>query len=58
MASSRPEEMAGRSAGKRKVVAPLLRFLKTTDLGERDGWRAMKLEWERKNDQGGEDLLG
>ena len=33
------------------AVAPLLRFLKTTDVGGREGARERKLEWERKNDQ-------
>ena len=40
------------------AVAPLLRFLKATDIGGREGARERELEWERKNDQAGEDLLG
>ena len=43
--------------GNEKAVAPLLRFLKTTDVGGR-GAREREIEWERKNDQAGEDLLG
>lgn len=48
--------MAGQ-LGNKKAVAPLLKFLKTTDVGEREGARERELEWERKNDQVGEDLL-
>lgn len=40
------------------AVAPLLRFLKATDIGGREGARERELEWERINDQAGEDLLG
>ena len=41
-----------------KAVAPLLRFLKATDVGGREWARERELEWERKNDQAGEDLPG
>ena len=41
-----------------KAVAPLLRFLKATGVGGREGARERELEWGRKNDQAGEDLLG
>ncbi len=41
-----------------KAVAPLLRFLKTTDVEGREGAREKEIEWEQKNDQAGEDLLG
>ena len=41
-----------------KAVAPLLRFLKATEVGGREGARERELEWGRKNDQAGEDLLG
>ena len=44
--------------GDGKAVAPLLKFLKTTGIGGREGARERELEWERKNDQEGEDLLG
>ena len=40
-----------------KAVAPLLKFLRTTDVGGREGARERELEWERRNDQAGEDLL-
>ncbi len=42
----------------KKAVAPLLRFLKTTDVGGREGAREKEREEEQKNDQAGEDLLG
>ena len=41
-----------------RAVAPLLRFLKKTEIGGREGARERELEWERRNDQAGEDLLG
>ena len=44
--------------GNEKAVALLLRFLKATDVGGREGAREREIEWERKNDQAGEDLLG
>ena len=40
------------------AVTPLLGFLKATDVGAREGARGREAEWERKNDQAGEDLLG
>ena len=43
--------------GNEKAVAPLLKFLETTDVGGREGARERELEWERKNDQADEDLL-
>ena len=43
--------------GNEKAVAPLLRFLKTTDVGGREGARERELEWERRNDRAGEELL-
>ncbi len=43
--------------GNEKAVAPLLRFLKIIDVGGREGARERELEWERKNEQAGEDLL-
>ena len=51
--------MAG--SGRTKVasrVAGLLRFLQTTEVGGREGARERELDWEKKNDQAGEDLLG
>ena len=44
--------------GNEKAVAPLPRFLTKTDGGGREGCRERELEWERENDQAGEDLLG
>ncbi len=44
--------------GDKKAVGPLLRFLKTTGVGGREGARERELEWEKKNDQAGEELLG
>ena len=41
-----------------KAVAPLLRFLKATDVGGSEGARERELEWGQKNDQAGGDLLG
>ena len=49
--------LAGLLANK-KAVAPLLRFLQATDAGGIEGAREKELEWERKNDRAGEDLLG
>ena len=40
-----------------KAVAPLLRFLRTTKVGGREGAREREVEWERRNDRAGEDLL-
>ena len=41
-----------------RATKPLLRFLQTTEVGGREGAKERQLEWERKNDQAGEDLLG
>ena len=38
-----------------KAVAPVLKYLKTTGIGGREGARERELEWERQNDQAGED---
>ena len=43
--------------GNEKVVAPFLKFLKATGIGGREGAKERKIEWARKNDQAGEDLL-
>ena len=40
-----------------KAVAPLLGFLKTTEVRGREGAREKEVEWERNNDRAGEDLL-
>ncbi len=44
--------------GDEKAMAPLLKFLKATRIGEREVARERELEWERKNDQEGEILIG
>ncbi len=44
--------------GNEKVVAPLLKFLKTTGIGGREGAKERELELARRHDQEGEDLLG
>lgn len=44
--------------GDEKAVAPLLKFLKTAGIEGREGAKERELEWVRKNDQEGEDLLG
>ena len=49
-AATHPITLAGLLANK-KAVAPLLGFLKTTKVGERE------VEWERRNDRAGKDLL-
>ena len=41
-----------------RATKPPLRFLQATEIGGREGARERELEWERKNDQAGEDLLG
>ena len=41
-----------------KAVTPLLRFLKTTEVGAREGAREREAEWGQINDQAGEYLLG
>ena len=39
------------------AVAPLLTFLKTTEIGGREWARERELEWERKNDPEDKNLL-
>lgn len=41
-----------------RATKALLRFLQTTEIGGREGARERELEWEQKNDQAGDDLLG
>ena len=48
--------LAGVLANK-KAITPLLRFLKTTEVGRREGARESEIEWEQRNDRAGEDLL-
>ena len=40
-----------------RALGPLLEFLKATEVGSREGARERELEWERRNDHAGEDLL-
>lgn len=47
----------GLLGGDEKAVAPLSKFLKTKGIGGRERARQRELEWERKNDQKGENLL-
>ena len=42
----------------KKAVAPVLRFLKATHVGGKKGAREREKEWERRNDQAAEELLG
>ncbi len=44
--------------GNEKAVAPLLKFLKTTGIGGREEAKERELEWTRRHDQEGKDLLG
>ncbi len=39
-------------------MAPLIRFSQSTELGGREGAKERELEWARRNDQEGENLLG
>ena len=43
--------------GNEKAVALFLRFLETAGIGGREGAKEREMEWARKNDQAGEDLL-
>lgn len=40
-----------------RALGPLLEFLKATEVGSRAGAKERELEWERRNDHAGEDLL-
>lgn len=40
-----------------KALEPLLEFLKTTEIGGREGARERELEWEQQVNHAGEDLL-
>lgn len=42
---------ASRVAKLKKTVDPLVRFLKSTEVGGKEGSREYGLEWERKDDQ-------
>jgi len=41
-----------------KAILSLIKFLKATEIGAREGAREREIEWELKNDRAGEDLLG
>lgn len=41
-----------------KAVGPILGFLKSTEVGGREGAGEREKEWQRRNDQAGEKLLG
>ena len=58
MASSGQKKWLAGLLANEKAVAPLLRFLKATGVGGREGAREKELQWGRENDQAGEDLLG
>ena len=40
-----------------RAVEPVLKFLKGTEVGSREGAREKELEWQRRNDQEGESYL-
>ena len=40
-----------------KAIKPLIKLLKATEIGAREGPREREIEWEQKNDRAGEDLL-
>ena len=41
----------------KKIIGPVLRFLKSTEVGTRKRTSEKEEEWERRNDQAGEKLL-
>ena len=41
-----------------KAMGPFLDFLKSTEVGGREGARGGELEWQRRSDQAGEELHG
>ena len=43
--------------GDEKAVVPLIKYLKNTGIGGREGAREKELEWEQRNDQAGENLI-
>ncbi len=48
----------GSLLGNEKAVAPLIRFLKSTEIGGREGTKEREREWAQRNDPGGKNLLG
>ena len=54
----RPERRwLGRLLANERAIGPVLEFLKRTEVGSRAGARERELEWQERNDQGGENLL-
>ena len=54
----RPERRwLGRLLADERAVGPILKYLKETEVGDRAGAREREREWQRKNDQEGEDEL-
>ena len=47
----------GRLLANERAVGPVLKFLEGTEVGSREGAREMVLEWQRKDDQEGENQL-
>ena len=41
-----------------RAIGPLLEYLKSTEVGGREGGKEREVEWERRDDQAGEELLG
>ena len=41
-----------------RAIGPLLECLKSTEVGGREGGKGRELEWGRRNDRAGEELLG
>ena len=55
---SRPERRwLGRLLANERAVGPVLKFLKDTEVGRREGVRERELEWQKRSDQEGEDHL-
>lgn len=41
-----------------RAIDPFVDFLKSTEVGEREGTRERELEWQWRSDQAGEELHG
>lgn len=41
-----------------KAMGPLIGFIKSTEVGGRHEAKERELEWQQRNDQAGEELLG
>ena len=41
-----------------REIGPFLEYLKSTKVGGKEGGKKRELEWEQRNDQAGEELLG